>query len=109
MACIIEAEKWGNSKIWGHKESCYPPGRKGDPYFDMNTFRNQVAEGGDSDLPLNDADKSWIKQAINDALYYHNLVVMSGAGNSAVNTGNYPEYFDGDHSSNQAVIDELKG
>lgn len=111
MACILEAEKWGTSKIWGHKESCYPSGRKIDPSFSMNTFREQVGDwtGEEEDLPLNTDDKNWIKQAINDALYFHNLVVTSGGSNSAVNGNNYPEYFDGDHPSNAEVIKRLQG
>jgi hypothetical protein len=109
MACIMEAENWPTSKIWGHKESCHPSGRKIDPSFDMNSFRSKVAAGGESDLPLNDADKNWIRQTVHDALYHHLLVALSGAGTSVVNTGSYPEYFDGDHPSNQSVINDLRG
>jgi hypothetical protein len=50
MACILETQSWATSKIWGHKESCDPPGRKIDPSFDMDNFRSGVASGGD-DLP----------------------------------------------------------
>jgi hypothetical protein len=35
--------------IAGHKEVCNPPGRKIDPNFDMNAFRNSVNVGG---LPI---------------------------------------------------------
>jgi hypothetical protein len=110
MACILEAEKWGTSKIWGHKESCYPSGRKIDPSFHMPDFRAKVEHcsisGEDEDLPLNDADKKWIRQTIHDAIYYHNLVVTSGGSNSQINKDTYPEYFDGHHPSNQAIIDQ---
>jgi hypothetical protein len=46
MACILEAESWAASKIWGHKESCSPSGRKIDPSFDMNSFRSSIGAGG---------------------------------------------------------------
>jgi len=46
MACILEAEGWSPSKIWGHKESASPSGRKIDPSFDMNDFRASVGTGG---------------------------------------------------------------
>jgi hypothetical protein len=34
------------SHVVGHKEICDPPGRKIDPNFDMNAFRDAVAKGG---------------------------------------------------------------
>src|SRR4051812_8412788 len=37
--------------VAGHKEVCDPPGRKIDPNFDMNGFRNSVSEGGGSIAP----------------------------------------------------------
>jgi hypothetical protein len=36
------------SHVMGHKEVCYPAGRKIDPNFDMNAFRQAVATGGGS-------------------------------------------------------------
>jgi hypothetical protein len=58
MACIMRAEGWPVSKIWGHKESCQPPGRKIDPSFDMDPFRSGIAHaiagpppGEDDDVP----------------------------------------------------------
>jgi N-acetylmuramoyl-L-alanine amidase len=57
MACIMRAEGWPVSRIWGHKESCQPPGRKIDPSFDMNQFRSGVAQAmagpppGEDDVP----------------------------------------------------------
>jgi hypothetical protein len=44
-AAILEVDGWGTSKMWGHSESCSPPGRKGDPYFDMDDFRAGTAAG----------------------------------------------------------------
>jgi len=109
MACILEAEGWGTNKIWGHKESCSPSGRKIDPSFNMDSFRKEVAAGGgEEDLPLNDADKSWISNTINNALYHHLLVTLSGGGTSQVHSGNFPEYFDGDHPANKKVIETLE-
>lgn len=31
------------SRVLGHKEICYPPGRKSDPNFDMDAFRARIA------------------------------------------------------------------
>lgn len=45
-ACILEVQGWSTQKIWGHKESCSPPGRKVDPFFGMDEFRAGVAGGG---------------------------------------------------------------
>ena len=42
-ACILEVQGWSTQKIWGHKESCQPPGRKVDPFFGMDEFRAGVA------------------------------------------------------------------
>lgn len=39
------------SRVLGHKETCAPKGRKPDPNFDMNTFRNRVATPEDDMQP----------------------------------------------------------
>lgn len=49
MACILEAEGWGTSKVWAHKESASPKGRKIDPTFDMDAFRDDIDSGGGGD------------------------------------------------------------
>jgi hypothetical protein len=55
---------FGVEDILGHKETCSPRGRKVDPSFSMNEFRDMVKE---IDV-LTSADKAWIKNAILDAL-----------------------------------------
>jgi hypothetical protein len=44
------------SRVLGHKEVCSPPGRKIDPNFDMNTFRDLIpdADAEDDDMPYTD-------------------------------------------------------
>lgn len=66
VACILEAEGWNTGKIWAHKESCYPSGRKVDPYFDTPPFEQAVTEimQGD-DMPLNEADKDFYRSLFN--------------------------------------------
>jgi hypothetical protein len=71
VACICEAEGWPASRVYAHKETATPDGRKIDPAFgdpfpkpyrDMDRFRGQVktAMEGEDDMPLNDTDKKWL-------------------------------------------------
>jgi len=41
-AALAKAFKIPASRVMGHKEVCYPVGRKSDPNFDMGSFRNRV-------------------------------------------------------------------
>jgi hypothetical protein len=70
VQCICEVEGWPTDvyHVPGHKESCYPTGRKGDPYFDMNSFRNSVEEAdGIGVEDMTDDEHKWLK-AIYDAM-----------------------------------------
>jgi hypothetical protein len=71
VACICEVESWAANRVYAHKETATPDGRKPDPafgdsypkpYLDMDRFRGQVkaAQEGEDDMPLNDADKKWL-------------------------------------------------
>lgn len=42
-AALAVHYRFGLDRVLGHKEVCYPPGRKSDPDFDMGAFRRQVA------------------------------------------------------------------
>lgn len=57
LGCILDVEGWPSSKIWGHKESCYPEGRKVDPFLDMDQLRKDAEEGGDMGMSSGDWDK----------------------------------------------------
>lgn len=70
VQCIIEVKGWSvaTQTVPGHKDSCDPPGRKPDPHFDMNAFRNSVAKGGGGlEEDLNAEQEKWLK-AIYDAM-----------------------------------------
>jgi N-acetylmuramoyl-L-alanine amidase len=51
VACILRADGWDTRKVFGHKESCDPPGRKGDPYFNMDDHRAAEAAAMTSAAP----------------------------------------------------------
>lgn len=64
LGCILEVEGWPSSKIWGHKESCYPAGRKPDPYLDMDQLRADAEKG--ADMGLSQGDKDWLNKEFSD-------------------------------------------
>lgn len=73
MACILEIENWAASKAWGHKESCDPPGRKIDPSFSMDAFRDQIetdghGNGAEDDVAYNQWDDGSKKQLVKDVV-----------------------------------------
>jgi N-acetylmuramoyl-L-alanine amidase len=45
-ACLAHYYRIPVDRVMGHKEICEPPGRKIDPNFDMNKFRQAVGTGG---------------------------------------------------------------
>ncbi len=55
-AALIKAFRLPVSRVLGHKEICAPVGRKVDPNFDMNAFRNRVT------LALN-PERDWLEVA----------------------------------------------
>lgn len=97
MACILEAENWQPSKMWGHKESASPLGRKIDPSFSMDTFRTDVGSGdtntGDDDVSYNQWDDSSKKALVTDVVAgvtdnirdYLLAYLGAGASNSVYN------------------------
>lgn len=83
VACILHAEGWAPTTIFGHRETARPCGRKPDPAFggvtlancvssSMNAFRSDVAtfmrEGGSLDMPLTNDDLPIIRKALAQVL-----------------------------------------
>jgi hypothetical protein len=52
------------SQVKGHKETCAPVGRKSDPNFNMDDFRDSVRE---ADV-LTSTDKKWLEAKIRDVV-----------------------------------------
>jgi hypothetical protein len=50
VGCILDAESWSKDKIWFHKTSCSPKGRKIDPSFDYDSFCAGVGSGLEDEL-----------------------------------------------------------
>ena len=60
-ACILAVMGASIGDLFGHKETARPVGRKIDPYFDMNTFRSEVAAGAPEEDDLKDDERAWLK------------------------------------------------
>jgi hypothetical protein len=68
LGCILDVQGWPTSKVWGHKESCSPAGRKIDPSFDMDPFRSAIETGGaPGEDDLTPDEHTWL-QRIYDAM-----------------------------------------
>jgi hypothetical protein len=79
VGCICKAMGWTvkQTVVPGHKESCDPPGRKVDPFLDMNALRAGASAfmagspppgftGGDEDMPYADWPERDRKQLVED-------------------------------------------
>lgn len=60
--CAALAEHYGldEVRVQGHKEICFPAGRKSDPNFDMAVFRDRVHNQMEDDMGLSADDKTWL-------------------------------------------------
>lgn len=94
VGCILEVQGWGTSKVFGHKESCSPSGRKIDPSFDMDAFRSAIAAGmKDGDNPLADlsqGDKDFF-QGLFNGVHQDFVTLLRGET----------------HASTQRILDKL--
>lgn len=110
---------YGNDKVRAHKEICIPKGRKPDPAFDMDTFRDDVEatvrlykSGAKTQRPVIEeddlsyskwsaAEKKALVDDVNEAisgslhaqLYRALLVLQSGGPNSMFNQKDTPDLF----------------
>lgn len=67
VACIMAVVGADIDDVFGHKETATPPGRKIDPYFDMDAFRRGVPGSTVEEDDLNDEQNKWLK-AIHDGM-----------------------------------------
>jgi hypothetical protein len=103
----------GRDESWcvGHKEYALPKGRKDDPDFDMDAFRGRVRAAlattppppnQEPDMPLNDADKQFIRDTILDIVRKEGISGAADATHSGV-----AQEIDGRLARLEAKVDQI--